>query len=129
MWHSVAEDAGIGDAANVPSKDTLRVYFDRLYDIAEENEAAIRALARANQPGGYLFSSFRIHLGRAVRALFNRCTPEQQLAHHTLPPELVAEQTTNTVLLVLEWRFLRGNVATREETLGYLEYLLGSLGR
>ena len=129
LWRCLAEEAGIGEASQVPPEDTLRVYFNRLYDIAEKNEDAIRAFARLNQPEGYLLSSFRIQLGRIVRAFFDRCTPEQQAAHHPVPAELVTEQTANTVLLVLEWRFLRDNACTREETLGYLEYLLGNLGR
>ena len=129
LWRCLAEEAGVDEATQVPPEDTLRVYFNRLYDIAEANEDAIRAFARLNQPEGYLLSSFRIQLGRVVRAFFDRCTAEQQAEHHPVPAELVTEQTANTVLLVLEWRFLRGNSCTREEALGYLEYLLGSLAR
>ena len=129
LWHCLAEEAGIGEAAQIPPEDTLRVYFNRLYDIAEANEDAIRAFARLNQPEGYLMSSFRIQIGRIVRSFFDRCTPEEQAAHHPVPAKLVSEQTANTVLLVLEWRFLRGNDCTREEALSYLEYLLDDLGR
>lgn len=129
LWRCLAEEAGVNEASRVPPEDTLRVYFNRLYDIAEANEEAIRSFARLNQPEGYLLGSFRIQLGRIVRAFFDRCTAEQQAAHHPVPAELATEQTANTVLLVLEWRFLRGNVCSRDETLGYLEYLLGNLGR
>ena len=129
LWRCLAEEAGVEEASQVPPEDTLRVYFSRLYDIAEAHEDAIRAFARLNQPEGYLLSSFRIQLGRIVRAFFDRCTSEQQAAHYPVPPELVTEQTANTVLLVLEWRFLRGNRCTREEALGHLEFLLGDLGR
>ena len=127
LWRCLAEEAGVNEASQVPPEDTLRVYFSRLYDLAETNEGAIHAFARLNQPEGYLLSSFRIQLGRIVRTFFDRCTSAQQTARHPVPPELVTEQTANTVLLVLEWRFLRGNTCTREEALSYLEYLLGNL--
>ena len=129
LWHCLAEEAGIDKAAQIPPEDTLRVYFNRLYDIAEANSDAIRAFSRLNQPEGYLMSSFRIQIGRIVLSFFDRCTPEEQAAHHSVPAELVSEQTANTVLLVLEWRFLRGNDCTRKEALAYLQYLLGNLGR
>ena len=129
LWHCLAEEAGIGEATQIPPEDTLRVYFNRLYDIAEANEDAIRAFARLNQPEGYLMSSFRIQIGRVVRSFFDRCTPEEQAAHHPVPAELVSEQTANTVLLMLEWRFLRGNNCTREQAFCYLQYLLGNLVR
>ena len=129
LWHCLAEEAGIDEAARIPPEDTLRVYFDRLYDIAEANEGAIRAFARLNQPEGYLMTSFRIQIGRIVRSFFDRCTPEEQAAHYPVPAELVSEQTASTVLLVLEWRFLRGNACTREETLSCVQCLLGNLAR
>lgn len=129
LWHCLAKEAGIDEAARIPPEDTLRVYFDRLYDIADANSDTIRAFARLNQPEGYLMSSFRIQLGRIVRSFFERCSPEERAAHHPVPAELVSKQTANTVLLVLEWRFLRGNACAREEALSYVQYLLGDLAR
>ena len=44
-----------------------------------------------------------------------------------MPKELVVEQTANTVLLVLEWSFLRGQRVARENALAALTYLLGPI--
>ena len=127
VWTRLAAQVGLDEGTSVAHDDVLLVFFGRFSDVAECHADVIARICRANPPQGYLLGSLRVYLGGVVRGFFDRCAATGHAACLPVPCELVAEHLTNTVLLVLEWRFVRGALATREEAERCLGYLAGQL--
>ena len=49
------------------------------------------------------------------------------MEHYKIPYEIIADHYCNTILLVLEWHFLKGNTCSKEQAHEYLKFLLGTL--
>ena len=124
--HRIAAMVGLNRRSEVLPQDALRTFFDRFFDVAQAHEGFVTRLCRCNAPGGYLFASLRLYLGGVVREAFVECARDGH-ASRPVPVEMAAEQMTSTVLLVLEWRFVRGHALSREQAWDALAYLLGPL--
>lgn len=124
VWHCLNKQIRLEQYEETEPEQRLFVLFDRAYDFIEAHQGTLNRIIKHNAKESFLLFHFRVQLGDRVRAMFdpNICRYRDQVPH-----EIIADHYCNTVLLVLEWRFLHGNDGSKEDTLRYLEHLLGAL--
>lgn len=106
---------------SIAPEKRLEVFFKRLYTLAEKNEQYIKDTASQNRDDGYLFGCIKIYVNSFLQNAFEKCEVKH---NYTLPDDMVAQHFSNTIMLVLEWRFINKNDCSYEQALNYLSKLL-----
>ena len=99
--------------------------LDMMADTLEANAALLGEILEHNPANGPLFASMRAFITERSRDLMRTCVDRDR---HSLPAELVADHYANTLMLVLDWAYLRGHALTRPEMHDYAHALLGNGG-
>ncbi|OKP83957.1 transcriptional regulator [Paenibacillus helianthi] len=123
-WQCLYKQIHLEEYENLSPEERLSVFFDRAYDFVEANQTRLKQILKSNTEEKVLLLHFRIHLGAKLREIFylGGC-----IERYALPYELVADHYCNTILLILEWRFLKENDCPKAQALQYLNLLLGAL--
>lgn len=120
-WHVLAAEIEVDQITKIKSDKALIVYFDRLYEIFEKNQELLNNILKNNAFSGTLVTSFINYLKNIMQKIFyeslNYSKPE-------IPTQLMADHCSETVLLILEWIFLKQKPTTKEQAHKYLETLL-----
>lgn len=98
--------------------------FDQIYDLFSTHEALLDAIIKNNQTTNNLIMSFTNYARTTTRQLFYQHFETQK---NDLPTELVADHVSNTILLLIEWIFLKKQPLTKKQAHVYLSHLLGDL--
>ncbi len=124
IWHCLNRRIRLEQYEETEPEQRLFVLFDRAYDFIDAHQDTLNRIIKHNAEESFLLFHFRVQLSARIRQMFdpNICRYRDRIPH-----EIIADHYCNTVLLVLEWRFLHGNDCSKEDTLRYLEYLLGAL--
>ena len=123
-WYSLYKQIHIEDYIELDPEVRLYVFFDRAYDFITAHQNIFKHILKFNSDEDFLINHFRIHLGAKMREVFNLDNCKDK---YTIPYEIIADHYCNTILLILEWRFLKDKICSKEQAHGYLEFLLGSL--
>ncbi|GAF36903.1 predicted transcriptional regulator [Lentilactobacillus farraginis DSM 18382 = JCM 14108] len=97
------------------------VYFDRLYEIFEKNQELLNNILKNNAFSGTLVTSFINYLKNIMQKIFYESL---NYSKSEIPTQLMADHCSETVLLILEWIFLKQKPTTKEQAHKYLETLL-----
>lgn len=98
----------------------LLTCFDRLYDLIDQHRIYVTKVLKHNRDG-YLQTSFTSYAQRiAHKVLADRLTVVQGL-----PSELVIDHCFATILMVLNWVFIKQNRLTKLDAQMYLVRLYG----
>lgn len=123
-WHLVFHapvfgvDEGTGEAP--------MVYFDRFYELLERNGDTVRRILEHNTPDGYLLASCRIFMTGEIKGMLEQAQPRSDRPK-SVTPDLLAEHSARTILLILEKRFLRTAQLTKQDVQTAVHYLLSEL--
>lgn len=98
--------------------------FDQIYDLFTAHETLLTAINKNNQATGNLIMSFTTYARTTARQLFYQYFHGQK---NNLPTELVADHVSNTILLLIEWIFIKKHALTKTQAHVYLENFLGDL--
>ncbi|KRL63241.1 transcriptional regulator [Lentilactobacillus diolivorans DSM 14421] len=120
-WYTLAKEIQVDKVTKVESDRALIVYFDRLYDIFDKNKHLLNNILQNNQFSGQLVNSFINYFKNTMQKIFRKAI---DYSKYDLPVELMADHCSDTVLLVLEWIFLRQQTTTQEQAHKYLDTLL-----
>lgn len=120
-WLLLSKKIGFDDYLNIEPEIRLFEIFDRMYDFFNNNIDKLKAIIHVNTVNGLLIDNFRIYLKLQITNAMNHCPCTQK---YTIPYKIIAQHYTNTVMLVLEWSFLRGENLSKDLALKYLKYLL-----
>lgn len=124
LWFRMTAEIEQQSFDDVAPDDYLLVYFDRLYSLFERMEEKLRRILKKNLGDSYLISSMRIYLNTQIMSFFE----DSPLATgRPIPREIIAEHYANTIYMIFEWRFLKQNICSREETFAYATYLLRNI--
>lgn len=124
LWYRMAAGIERESFRDVTPEDYLLVYFDKLYSMFETMEEKLRLILKKNLGDGYLMSSMRIYLNTQIKVFFE----DSPLATgRPIPRDMIAEHYANTIYMIFEWRFLKQNICSREETFAYATYLLRNI--
>lgn len=124
LWHCLNRQILWEPYEESEPDQRLFLLFDRAYDFIDQHRDKLNRIVKNNAKESFLLFHFRIQLSTRIREMLD---PKICSYRDRIPYEIIAEHYCNTVLLVLEWRFLNGNDCSKEDTLGYLELLLGDL--
>lgn len=122
-WSRIREEIMADDYDKVPSKDILYVLFGRLYNFFSSHEDRLLKVLSNNPSQKELFLSFQSYVRKQIlEILLNIDFP----AFSDVPCSILAEHYTNTLLLVLNHAFLKGESIDKTEAFRILTSLLSS---
>lgn len=123
-WLRIAGAAKINDFVHEKLGEKSFELFDGVYDLLEKHTELINSVIRFNQPEGQMVSSLRRFMNRSVLSFFENQPPEKMSG---IPHKILAAHLTNTLLLLLEWRFIQGNACSKSDAHTILLGLLGGI--
>ena len=121
-WTVISKMVGAEEYSRYPQDTVFDIYFERIYDLMEENEDKVELLMTNNMEDGYFLSSCRIFLAKSIKTMIEGTYSASSVP---VPINVLAEHYANTLLLVFRHRFGRKPVSFgREDTKANLYYLL-----
>ncbi|RSX52355.1 TetR/AcrR family transcriptional regulator [Bifidobacterium callimiconis] len=120
-WTTLAGRANMTDLESIEPERRVDVALDAMADLLESNADLLAAILEHNPADGPLFISLRAFIAERARMLMQACTDH---GRHDLPDELIADHYASTLMLVLDWAYLRGHALTREQLHHYAHALL-----
>ncbi|RSX53843.1 transcriptional regulator [Bifidobacterium goeldii] len=120
-WIALSKQTNSADLASVESSRRVDVALDAMADLLESNADMLRAVLEHNPPEGPLFASLHRFIERNARQLMLSCVDRDRF---DLPADLIADHYANTLMLVLDWTYLRGHSLTRAQLHEYAHALL-----
>ncbi|MBW3090568.1 TetR/AcrR family transcriptional regulator [Bifidobacterium miconisargentati] len=120
-WTALSKQADLADLSSAAPEHRVDTALDAMADLLESNAELLRAILRNNPPEGPLFSSLHGFIERQAREIIRSCIDRDRF---TLPADLIADHYANTVMLVLDWAYLRGHALSRMQLHDYTHTLL-----
>lgn len=115
------EKVGLKEYAKMEYGNRLYVFYERVYDLMQENAGKIRRILRHNPLDGVLFTSLRKNMFAQIRTYFSS---DLMPLNPAIPADLLSGHFGNTLLWVLEWIFQDGMRCSKEQGEAYLHLLL-----
>ncbi|HBM75859.1 MAG TPA: TetR family transcriptional regulator [Clostridiaceae bacterium] len=123
-WYSIGRHIHLEQYAELDPEESLYIFFDRAYDFASTYLLNIQRILKFNSMDSFLINHFRGYLGTQMREIFQQSSCKN---HYKIPYEIIADHYCNTLLLILEWSFLKGKGCSKDQAHEYLKYLLDAL--
>lgn len=123
-WYVLGSQLHLEERLDMNPEETLTIFFDRIYDLFSKKNELLSNILRYNPLNGYLVHNFNTYFKKIMRENFYECLDNKK---YNLPVEIIADHYSNTILLLLEWVFLKQQETTQEQIQQYLDYLLGDL--
>ncbi|KAB8286831.1 transcriptional regulator [Bifidobacterium ramosum] len=120
-WTALSRQANLADLASTNPAHRVDTALDAMADLLESNADMLRQVLANNPPEGPLFSSLHTFIKRQASEIIRTCIDRDRF---TLPADLIADHYANTVMLILDWAYLRGHTLTREQLHDYVHTLL-----
>jgi len=122
FWYNIGKQIRIEEHPLLKAEESLYIFFDRIYELAKNNESQVKQVLRFNSGECYFLSHLKFYLKNQMRKIFDQCSGTIQ---YPIPYEIVSDHYSNTILLVLEWHFGNGNDCSKEQAHRYLKFLIG----
>lgn len=125
-WTALSGKSRIADLESAEPERRVDLALDMMADMLEDNGVLLKEVLEHNPVDGPLFASLRAFIAERSRDLMRTCISRER---HALPAELIADHYANTLMLVLDWSYLRGHTLTRPELHDYVHALLEGVER
>lgn len=125
-WTAMAGTSRIADLESAEPERRVDLALDMMADMLEDSDVLLKEVLEHNPVDGPLFASLRAFIAERSRDLMRTCVDRER---HALPVELIADHYANTLMLVLDWSYLRGYTLTRPELHDYVHVLLEGVER
>lgn len=123
-WTLLCKEIHLDNLENIEPENRLFEILNSIYDFLDSNINELKSIIHMNTLDGELISSFIIYLKNQVKDIMQKSTCTQK---YEVPYEIMVEHYSNTIMLVLEWCFLRNNKLSKDEVTQYIKYLLGNI--
>ncbi|MFD0898106.1 TetR/AcrR family transcriptional regulator [Loigolactobacillus binensis] len=126
-WYTLTQEIHLDDVQKITPeqamtpKQALSIFFDRVYQLFTDHSQKLTEILKNNTLNGPMVVNFTDYVKLNMQEIIHNCL---DLSMVPVPLELIADHYSNTVLLVLEWAFLRRENTTLADAHRYLEYLL-----
>ena len=125
-WYSIGRQIHLEEYAELDSEEGLYIFFDRAYDFASLYRGNIQRILKNSSTNTFLLNHFRGYLSAQMRDIFQQCPNEKD---YQIPYEVIADHYSNTIILILEWSFLKGKDCSKAQAREYLKCLLGGISK
>lgn len=99
----------------------LELFIEKYITFFDLNVDSLNSIIKHNSLSGYLVHSCRIYLNEYIVSKIKLCNGSIKFS---IPYELVAQYYTNSILTILEWRYIHKNETSKEELIKYLRVLI-----
>lgn len=123
-WYCLSKEIKLDDYVNMQPEERLYILFDRIYDFMDSQKEKLDAIIRLNPIDREMTTSFQMYLRKQVSSVMENCPCTN---NYPIPYELVADHYSNTLLLLIEWSFLKNKCHSKEEANTCLKYLLNGV--
>lgn len=124
-WYVLSKKIHLDEFQVVEPENLIPTYFDRVYDLFVEEKAFLNSILIHNGYNGTLIKSFIEYIKKIIGDILYECiVRDSELIDQNIPLELLADHFTNTIILILDWAFLRKRSNEKPEALYYLNSLL-----
>lgn len=123
-WYTLYKQIHLEEYIELLPEERLYIFFDRAYEFINANQNMFNRILKFNAGEDFLLNHFRIQLGTKMREVFNLDNCKDC---YTIPYEIVADHYCNTILLILEWHFIKENDCSKAQAHEYIKYFLGAL--
>lgn len=119
-WDYFSEKIDFKDE-NMDYDEKMYDLFDSFYDFFEKNIEILKKITKQNNINGEFMQNFKTYIKNQINIKIKDCSC---LKKKKVPQEILVEHYSNTVVLILEWGFLKENILSKEDAKNYLKYLL-----
>lgn len=121
-WFTLKEhlDPGSHDSSNC--LNLLKVFLSKSVDYFDSNIESINLILKHNDISHYLVSSYRLYLTNTILSQIN-----SYISSLLVPNKIAAKHCADTVITLLEWKYVNKNNCSSDELIGYLETLLNNI--
>lgn len=123
-WTILQEQIHLEDYKNIAPENRLYEIFDRIYDFLSQHEKTLIHILHTNTIDGELLTIFRIYTKEQTLRIMENCSCTER---YTIPYKVIAEHYCNTLMLILEWSFLRNEKLSQKQAHEYLSCLLKNI--
>ena len=123
-WYSFSKEIQLDDYHKIKPENRLDELFNRVYDFIDSKREILNPIIKINSSDGALITSFQKYLRGQVRTVIKNCPCDPP---HLISSDLIADHYSNTLLMMIEWSFLKKEHYSKEQARTCLKYLLGNL--
>lgn len=123
-WYCISKEIKVEDYVEMQPEERLQVLFERLYDFMALQKETLNVIVRMNSVDGKMFNSFQQYFRKQINIVMENCSCTSR---YPIPYELVADHYSNTILLLIEWSFLKKKINSKEEAMVCLRHLLNGI--
>lgn len=120
-WLRMSMDIKIDDYQQLEPEERMNVIFKRIYNFLLSQKGKLNAILKHNSIDGKLVDSLCKYLKKQIREIMSQCNCTER---YEIPYEMVSEHYANTIMLVLEWSFLRKEPISQAKAKECIAYLL-----
>ncbi|MDO4536279.1 MAG: TetR/AcrR family transcriptional regulator [Clostridium perfringens] len=110
---------------NTDYQHYLEIFISKWIDFLDSNKENIYLILKHNDLSHYLINSFRTYL---TDSILSEIKSFPCLSTSSIPYEITAKHCANSVLTILEWKYINKNNCSKEELIYYLEVLINKNG-
>lgn len=105
-------------------EEYLELFIDKYIEFFDLNRDSLNSVLIHNSlPSSHLIVSCRTYLNNYILSKIKNCSGSFKFS---IPNELASQYYTNSILTILEWKYIYNNDATKEELIKYLRVLIKS---
>lgn len=123
-FDKIANDIKLDDYEDISHEERTFVLFERLYSYMESKQIQIDKILAHNNINGKMLHTLNQFIQKKIYEIMIKC-PESK--KYPIPFEILVEQYSRTLQLILDWCFFRKKHTRKDDALKYLYYLIGSL--
>ncbi len=120
-WYLLFRQIKFEDVPTSDLKETVALFFERLYFVLNQNKTDIKKLLVHNPVSGYFINSCKTYLSKNLRPKIKTVLSEDS----PVPADVISDHLANTLILVFG-KYFENDTFTKEKTKLYLDYLLGN---
>lgn len=119
-WSLIVDNIGLNEVKNMDENQILIECFDRLYRLINQNNAYLQTVLKHNSDG-FLKGSLHEYMVTIAHDIFT----DSFVDEHIIPVDLLIEHCFSTIMIVLDWIFVKHNSVTLKVAHQYLAILYG----
>lgn len=105
-------------------EEYLELFIEKYIEFFNLNRDSLNSILHNSLPSSHLIVSCRTYLNNYILSKIENCSG---FLKFPIPKELASQYYTNSILAILEWKYIYRNDATKEELIEYLRVLLKGL--